>query len=77
MISVTSGARNARPLDQALQHATTEMLDWLIQDYGLDEVSASHAMGQAVRYDIANVFNPAYSVACRAGKEWLTSLRLA
>ena len=66
---------NARPLDQALQHATTEMLDWLIQDYGLDEVTASHVMGQAVRYDIANVFNPAYSVVCRIGKEWLTSLK--
>ena len=62
---------NARPLDQALQHATTEMLDWLIQDYGLDEVSASHVMGQAVRYEIANVFNPAYSVVCRIGREWL------
>ena len=62
---------NARPLDQALQHATTEMLDWLIQDYGLDEVAASHVMGQAVRYDIANVFNPAYSVVCRIGKDWL------
>ncbi|HUQ34802.1 MAG TPA: acetamidase/formamidase family protein [Aestuariivirga sp.] len=66
---------NARPLDQALQHATTEMLDWLIQDYGLDEVSASHVMGQAVCYDIANVFNPAYSIVCRIGREWLTSLR--
>jgi acetamidase/formamidase len=66
---------NARPLDQALQHATTEMLDWLIQDYGLDEVAASHVMGQAVRYNIANVFNPAYSVVCRIGREWLTDLR--
>jgi hypothetical protein len=27
--------------------------------------------GQAVRYDIANVFNPAYSVACRLSKRWL------
>jgi acetamidase/formamidase len=66
---------NARPLDQALQHATTEMLDWLIQDYGLDEVAASHVMGQAVRYEIANVFNPAYSVVCRIGREWLTDLK--
>ena len=65
---------NARPLDQALQHATTEMLDWLIQDYGLDEVSASHVMGQAAGYDIANVFNPAYSVVCKIEKEWLTFL---
>lgn len=56
---------NARPLDQALQHATTEMLDWLIAAHGLDAVTASHVMGQQVRYDVANVFNPAYSVACR------------
>ncbi len=65
---------NARPLDQALQHATTEMLDWLIADYGLNEVAASHIMGQAVRYDIANVFNPAYSVACRIAIEALTGV---
>jgi acetamidase/formamidase len=56
---------NARPLDQALQHATTEMLDWITTEHGLDAVAASHVMGQLVRYDVANVFNPAYSVACR------------
>ena len=66
---------NARPLDQALQHATTEMLDWLIEDFGLDEIAASHVMGQAVRYDIANVFNPAYSVVCRIARSALTGLR--
>lgn len=66
---------NARPLDQALQHATTEMLDWLIADYGLDEVAASHIMGQAVRYDIANVFNPAYSVACRIAIDALKGVK--
>ena len=62
---------NARPLDQALQHATTEMLRWLGEDYGLDATEASHLLGQAVRYDVANVFNPAYSVACRLEKRSL------
>ncbi len=66
---------NARPLDQALQHATTEMLRWLGEDYGLDPTSASHFLGEAVRYDIANVFNPAYSVACRIEKRWLAELK--
>jgi acetamidase/formamidase len=65
---------NARPLDQALQHATTEMLAWLGSDYGLDKTAASHLLGQAVRYDIANVFNPAYSVACRLSKRWLNAV---
>ena len=59
---------NARPLDQALQQATSEMLDWLRTDYGLESTAASHLLGQCVRYDVANVFNPAYSVACRLAK---------
>ena len=29
---------NARPLDQALQHATTELMNWLTTDFGLDLV---------------------------------------
>ncbi len=66
---------NARPLEQALQHATTEMLSWLEQDYGLDRVSASHLLAMHVRFDIANVFNPAYSVACRIEKRWLAEFR--
>ena len=56
---------NARPLDQALQHATTEMLTWLETDYGYDTFAAGHLLSQTVRYDIGNVFNPAYTVVCR------------
>jgi acetamidase/formamidase len=62
---------NARPLDEALQHATTDMLVWLGQDYGLDPVAASFLLGQCVEYDIGNVFNPAYTVACKVRKALL------
>jgi len=31
---------NARPLDECVQHATTEMVRWLQEDYGLDLRSA-------------------------------------
>jgi amidase len=61
---------NARPLEQALQHATTEMVRWL-GEMGLDLVAASHLLGQTVRYDIGNVFDPAFTVACRVNKKWL------
>jgi amidase len=61
---------NARPLDQALQHATTEMVRWL-GELGLDVLAASHLLGQTVRYDIGNVYDPAYTVACRLDKKWL------
>jgi len=44
---------NARPLDQALQHATTEMLAMLTKDYGLTASEASLLLGQAVEYEVA------------------------
>ncbi|MEF3305204.1 acetamidase/formamidase family protein [Paenibacillus sp. GYB003] len=62
---------NARPLDQALQYATTEMLRWLTEDYKLTVQEASQLLGQTVRYEIANVYNPAYSVVCLIDKAYL------
>jgi acetamidase/formamidase len=62
---------NARPLDQAVQHATTEMLRWLKEDYGLDATSASLLLGQCVEYDLGNVFDPAYTMICKVPKALL------
>src|SRR5579871_1420363 len=61
-------AGNARPLDQALQHATTEMVRWLQEDYDLDFVGAHTLLGQCVEYEIGNVFDPAYTVLCKVAK---------
>lgn len=62
---------NARPLDQALQHATTEMYNWLTGGYGLSALAASHLMGQVVRYEVGNVYDPAYTMVCKIAKKWL------
>ena len=51
-----------------MQHATTEMLHWLKEDYGLDTTSASLLLGQAVRYDLGNIFDPAYTMVCKVPK---------
>jgi amidase len=62
---------NPHPLDQAVQHATTEMLSWLKEDYGLDTISASLLLGQCVEYDLGNVFDPAYTMVCKVPKALL------
>ncbi len=67
---------NARPLDQALQHATTEMIRWLKDGYGLDAVSAGLLMGQTVEYEVGNVFDPAYTVACKMPKTILAQEKM-
>jgi acetamidase/formamidase len=62
---------NARPLDQALQHATTELMRWLEADYGLDFRASSSLLGQTIRYEIGNVFDPAYTVVAKVAKRWM------
>jgi amidase len=62
---------NARPLDQALQHATSDMFNWLCTEYGLSKTAASHLMGQVVRYEVGNVYDPAYTMVCKIPKQWL------
>jgi acetamidase/formamidase len=65
---------NARPLDQCVQHATSEMLRWLTSQYGLDVQGASQLMGQCVCYDLGNIFDPAYTMVCKMPKKLLQRL---
>lgn len=62
---------NARPLDQAVQHATTELLRLLDEDYGLDYRAGSALLGQCIRYDVGNVFDPAYTMVAKVAKRLL------
>ncbi len=65
---------NARPLDQCVQHATTEMVRWLVEDYGLDARGAHLLLGQCARYDLGNVYDPAYTMVCRVPKRLLSKM---
>jgi amidase len=66
---------NARPLEQALQHATSELIRWLADDFGIDITAASHLLGQCVEYEIGNVIDPAYTVVCKIAKRHLPAPR--
>ena len=68
-------AGNARPLDQALQHATTEMVRWLIE-LGLEANEPHILLGQCVEYDVGNVFDPAYTMICKVKKSILQDIGL-
>jgi acetamidase/formamidase len=62
---------NARPLDQALQHATSELVRWLKEDYHLDPAALGLLLGQVVEYEVGNVFDPAYTMVCKIKKSFL------
>ena len=62
---------SARPLLQALQHATTELQGWLMSEFGFDERGSSLLMGHALEYDIANVVDPHFTVVAKISKSFL------
>jgi acetamidase/formamidase len=62
---------NTRPLDEALQHATAELMRLLAEDHGLDSRASSALLGQCIRYEIGNVFDPAYTVVAKVAKALL------
>ncbi|MFH1569596.1 MAG: acetamidase/formamidase family protein [Gemmatimonadota bacterium] len=65
---------NARPLDQCVQHSTSEMVRWLIGDLGLDAQSVHLMMGQCVEYDLGNIFDPAYTMVCKVPRSMVSRL---
>ena len=68
-------AGNARPLDECVENATTELLRWLQDGFGLDPRVAHQLLGQTVVYDVGNVFDPAYTMVCKVRKEHVAALR--
>ena len=62
---------SARPLLQALQHATTELQRWLMTDYGYDERGSSLLMGHVLEYEVVQVVDPHFTIAAKIRKEFL------
>ncbi len=62
---------NARPLEQAAQHATTELMRMLADDHDLSYRASSALLGQCIEYDVGNVYDPAYTVVAKVAREWL------
>jgi amidase len=62
---------SSRALNEALQHATTELLRWLMESYGYDERSASVLMGQGMEYEVANVVDPEFTMVAKIRKRFL------
>ncbi len=65
-----------RPLDQCVQYATSEMLRWL-GELGLAETAAHTLLGQAVEYDLGNIYDPAYVMVCKIRTDTLRSIGLS
>jgi amidase len=62
---------SSRAINEALQHATTELLRWLMESYGFDERGASVLLGQGMEYEISNVVDPEFTIVAKMRKRYL------
>jgi amidase len=66
---------SSRALNEALQHATTELMRWLMESYGYDERGASLLLGQGMEYEISNVVDPEFTIVAKMRKRYLAAPR--
>ena len=62
---------SSRALNEALQHATTELMRWLMDSYKFDERGASLLLGQAMEFEISNVVDPEFTIVAKMRKRYL------
>ncbi len=72
LISIGSQPEFASALDRGLQMATTDMVRWLVNDYGLEPWAAHLLVGYTGEYQVVTV---AGSMALKVPKKWLPAGR--
>jgi hypothetical protein len=58
-------------LIDALRLGCTDLVNWLVQDYGYEKYEAVELLGEAAKIKVATVVDPQYSVACAINKRYL------
>jgi amidase len=62
---------SSRALLEAFQGATAELHRWLMADYGMTDRGAALLMGQAAKYEIAQVVDTNFTIAAKMPKQFL------
>jgi len=64
-------AGSARPLVDAFRIAQVELIEWLVEDYGFDQMDAYQVVSQAGVTRVANVVDPNFTVVAKFPKKFL------
>ena len=57
---------------QATQTTTSEMSRWIQEDSELDPVGIHFLLGHRAEYELANLHNPSFGMACKLPKSGIT-----
>jgi len=62
---------SARPLEDAFRIAQVDLVQWLVGEFGMDQLDAYQLLTQATETPVANVVDPNYSIVTKIRKEYL------
>ncbi|MEP6973003.1 MAG: acetamidase/formamidase family protein [Actinomycetota bacterium] len=62
---------SARPLEDAFRIAHTDMVQWLVQEYGFERLDAYQFLTQVSESPLANVCDPNYTCLAKIQKQYL------
>jgi acetamidase/formamidase len=68
-------AGSYRPLEDAFRIAHKEMVEWLVEDFGLEMMDAYELLSQVGKAEIAQVVDPNYTVLAKFPKKYLPAGR--
>lgn len=64
----------AGDLNEALKSATSELMRWLVADYGLNAAEVASVLGTAIRYDVADMVGTQVSVVAKVRRAAVAGL---
>jgi len=63
---------SARPMEDAARIAYSELVDWMVQDYGFEALDAYQLLSQAGGLYVGNMVDTNYSLVAKCPKRYLT-----
>ena len=64
---------SARPLEDAFRIAHSDLVMWLVEEFGFDKIDAYQLVSQISESPVANVCDPNYTFVAKAPKRYLPS----
>lgn len=64
-------AGSTRPLEDAMRIASHELIQWLVEDYGLSALDAYELLSVAMESNVSQVVDPNYTILVKIKKEYL------
>ncbi len=64
-------AGSSRPLEDAFRIAHSDLIAWMVEDFGLEKLDAYQLLTQISETPVANVCDPNYTITAKAPKRFL------